>query len=256
MKQRIQLCLAILLLLSCGRPDAVNTREEMNESVEGVPFFIPDQADSSLYGVYRGVLAGESGDVLNKLSLYEDNSFFLQQMCEQNSKMKCEYRGKFKYDHDNKSIRFKVDGEVYRFRIEEDLLHLTDKKGNKLQFPVDQTPYLTKSGIQLTNTLWQFESINDSLLSEEIQDNSLMRFHPDGSLYYNLSCNSCRGGWDAQVKGEITLKGGICTKMACVHPYEDQFNQLIRAIRSFQIKGDRLILSTKSKTVAVLKSPF
>lgn len=228
----------------------------MNESVEGVPLFMPNKADSSLYGVYRGILPDENGNVLNKLSLYEDDSFFLQQMCEQKSNMICEYRGKFKYDKDSKSIRFKAAGDIYRFSIEDDLLHLIDDKGNKLQLSVDQTPYLTKSTIQLGNTLWQFERINDSLLSEDLQENSYIHFRPDGSLNYNLSCNNCRGSWDVKVKGEIMLKGGICTKMACNHPFEDLFNRLIREIRLFQIKGDRLILSTKSKTVAVLKSPF
>jgi len=245
-----------ILTIACGRPDAVNTREEINESVEGVPIFQPSQPDSSLFGSYRGVLAEEEGESQMKLSLYEDNSFFLQKRCLSEAAMICEYRGDFKYDKDSQSIRFSVDGKVYRFSIGENLLYLLDKDGKRVQVTIDKTSFLGKSELSLGNTIWQFEKIGDSSLEEQLKRSSYLRFLSDGSLVYNINCNDCRAQWQILVEGELVIRGGVCTKKMCDHPHEAAFNKMLSSIMIYEIEGNKLILKDKTKVLAILSTPF
>jgi len=256
MKIILSSLITLFLFLACGRPDAVNTREDINESAEGVPIFTPEQADSSLFGTYRGVLAAEDGATLTKLRLLVDNSFILQEQCTTEPNRICEHQGQFKYDHKKKSIRYSVDNRSYHFSIEGNLLHRLDEAGKKVQSPVDQTPYLVKSDLQLGNTVWQFEKVGDSLLPKKLQREGYLRFLPDGSVAYKLSCNSCRAKWNTVVEGEIQIKPLGCTKIYCPNPYEDKLNRLLPQIQGYQIEGNTLQLSDKNTVLVTLKSPF
>jgi len=254
----IKQVLAVVLifhLVACGRPDAVNTKEEINESVEGFPLFYPDQADSSLFNDYRGVLPFENGSRAVHLTLFTDNSFRWKEQCATKMAKVCEYKGRFKYDKDRNTLSFQIEGREVSFSIEEDQLYLLDADGKRPLVKIDQSAYLSRSALELGNTVWQLVQINDTQLEERIRLQSALRFHPDGSITYRIACNQCRGSWASMSKGEVNLKGGQCTKMKCSHPYEEEFNKAIRSVRFYEIGDDQLLLTNGSDLQIRLKTP-
>lgn len=246
------------LLLACGRPEAVNTMEEIKSENEEVNLFSPKKADSSLYGVYRGILpCKDCGSVQYKLTLFEDNSYEMLELSQADLKEVKRYKGKFNYEAENNRILIKQADLKLHFDVRPNQLFLLNEDGQAMQLEVSESPYLNKGDLKLGSAIWQLISLEGELISESLPEFAWLRFRPDGSMSYTGGCNQCRASYAIKIPQEIYIKGGACTKKMCSFKhYDEQMSRLLNQSTQFQIEGNELIFSDKGKELIRFESSF
>lgn len=248
-----------VLLIACGRPEAVNTMEEMNQSVEGVPLPGPSLIDSNLYGTYRGVLpCADCEGVQYKLSLSSDDQFELKEYHADHSCEECTHRGNFNFDKERKRLRLPLDGKQMRFQFKDEFLFLLDEGGEPVVGEISESTFLSKSPLNFISAIWSLDSIAGNMVADSLQKRTHLRFLPDNNFTYTGGCNECRGNYQSMIDGEIGLRSGACTKVACPpnSHLDDQMNRYLRGSKRYQIRGQHLIFFEGDQKVLVFETPF
>jgi heat shock protein HslJ len=78
----------------------------------------------------------------------------------------------------------------------------------------------------------------------------------EGTYFVTTDCNSIRGGFSAEKKGEIRFGPGAATMMACSNmEVESEIKKVLELIRKFEIKNNVLYLQDeKGETLMSLKA--
>lgn len=247
----LSLLLMAFLLSYCGRPDAVNTMEEIEAERGAVPLPLPGQLDSSSYGTYRGVLPCEQcGAKQVELSLHFDDTYTYKEIHLDEIEKICTHSGEIKYYEEKKMIRLPKEGDDIQFELLENSLHLLDNSNQKVVTEVSQSPFLYKSQLDLQMAIWIVGKIGGEKFPKEVYMKTHMQFNPDGSYTYTGGCNRCKGIYKTISGEDIYIKPAACTKKLCEGEDIDQaIGNALKEAAKYKVERRNLVISNRKGEV-------
>jgi len=248
----IFLSLTLLTAYSC------NNQATSNGTAAPAQDTVPESAkmESSVptiqnwQGSYTGLLpCADCEAIETSLALYKDNTYVLSETYVGKGDS-AEHVASGKFTCDGNKVKLEgLDGKSSFYQVEEKQVRSLDMNGNPVEGQLADTYIMPKDGNnQVEGKRWQLIELNGKKVSGTPETHYIIFSPNDGKLIMKAGCNTIINSYKIKKNVQLTVTGGISTKMACADKTEDELMKVLLMIDNFTTDGLTLSVTRAKMT--------